>query len=506
MKRRKMRGRPTYGCAVNLSALPVDSANDGVWNVLAYEADLAASGVKLTKKDFEDCVANFAKYPKVPLVIEHADTDLFGKAEWAEPCGWVVALRVGTFTRPGGAVVASLEGRIQANEETRLSINGDEKNPPKWPFGSVTVFRGHDEENDVDVGMCLWSFSLTAHPRLVDVPRLAAGQRGPADAARAGYFWGSIDDREDLVEALRQIFELPALAPEADVLAQLDRFEKLVTGTEAADGIDTDCLLRNIREAMRLPALSTAAEVIAEVRRGLTTLPEEPAQMSRGAAAKESAMKTFLQLAAMIGLAAATEDEASAKVTAAAKEGLELRTALGAKDHTDASAKLSALTTAAAKVPALEGEIATFRKERDDRETAERAGYVNDVLLGMTISDEQRELMKPSLELHAKTDFAGFKARYKRPSAETLSQRAQDSERTARTGAAGRTKAAPADVGAKGDPSGEDIAMAAQVLVEEHADRGVHLSMSEAIGMITSGIGGAEDPEPADPNDDGDEK
>jgi urease gamma subunit len=34
-------------------------------------------------------------------------------------------------------------------------------------------------------------------------------------------------------------------------------------------------------------------------------------------------------------------------------------------------------------------------------------------------------------------------------------------------------------------PSGEDLVEAATQLVEEHADRGIRLSFSEAIGMLT---------------------
>jgi hypothetical protein len=335
------------------------------------------------------------------------------------------------------------------------------------------------------------------------VPKLAASAAAPG-ALQAGHYWGVIDGRDDLVDALRAIFELPALAPESDVTAQLDRFEQLVA--TPADGVDTDHLLRALREALRLPALSTATEVIAEVRKGLATAPEPTTATMSRTPAREMTMKTFLMLATLLGLSAKTEDDASDALLSTAKDGLELRTALGAKDHVEATAKLGKLTTEAAKVPALEAEIATFRKEREDRETADRETYVGDVVLGMALPEDQRARVTASLKLHAKTDWTGFQKEYPRPSATTLAQRAQDGERTKRTGAAStRTKAPAADVGAAGEPTANDLVEAAMALVEEHANRGQRLSFSEAIGMLTDRDLGAPASAPAPSDDDQDD-
>ena len=161
-----------FGHPVHLSALPTSEA--GRWNVLAYESTLTIGGkeITLTKRDFEQCVANFARYPKVPIVLEHADTLGDRPPSWAESHGYVTELRVGTFTRPSGKTVASLEGRLVFDAATASEVNSE---PPKWPFGSITIlFNVPDEETKRNLGSMLWSFSLTTHPRLIDVPRLVA--------------------------------------------------------------------------------------------------------------------------------------------------------------------------------------------------------------------------------------------------------------------------------------------------------------------------------------------
>mgnify|MGYP007100042367 CR=1 FL=1 len=185
-----------YGLAVALSLMPSD-AEGGPWTMLAYEVELKGyrladgSHARITERDIDEMIANFSAYPKVPLVIEHADTrEAVAKVhpEWATPQGHIVALRKGSMTRVvNGAVrvVATLEGRIEASPEVRLSITGDAVRgvPPTWPFCSITPASGRDEESGQDLGAVLWSVSLTSHPRLADLPRLAAAQEPSALAA-----------------------------------------------------------------------------------------------------------------------------------------------------------------------------------------------------------------------------------------------------------------------------------------------------------------------------------
>jgi hypothetical protein len=150
-------------------------ADGSRWVELAYAVSMAESEVTLSREDFERCVANFARYPCVPVVIEHADTDWFGDRAWREPHGYVEALRVGEreVTEMSGASrrAATLEGRVSFDEATAPTVGPGRK----WRFGSVTLLKGAvDEATGVGLGTLLWSWSLTAHPRLTGLSPIAA--------------------------------------------------------------------------------------------------------------------------------------------------------------------------------------------------------------------------------------------------------------------------------------------------------------------------------------------
>lgn len=168
----------SFGPCVELRAIL--SAKEGKWNTIAYEVDLKGRDFALTKTHFEECVANFKRNPRAPVVIEHADTRWDADElpdEWRSPHGWVLEMRVGEFKRPDGSTVASLDARCVLDETTRGEVTSD---PPKWPFVSATFFFGTRSEETGDyLGTILYSLSLTAHPALVDLPQFAASQRTP---------------------------------------------------------------------------------------------------------------------------------------------------------------------------------------------------------------------------------------------------------------------------------------------------------------------------------------
>lgn len=364
----KPKGERTFGAQVELGAEV--AADGGVWNVLAYEVELKSRKASLTRSMFEQCVSNFARYPKVPVCLEHADTDPSMPSEWAEPRGWITQLRVGSMQR-NGRTVATLEGRMALDERTRNEVNTV---PPKWPFGSVTIIpEAVDEETGSAIGALLWSFSLTAHPALADVPRLAA---------------------------------------------------------------------------------------------------------SRSLEMENTPMKTFLTLAALIGIAATSEDDAHDKLASRAAEGTDVRKALNLSANApinEVHAKLAALNTEAAKVPSLTKELELHRKAAVEREDAERKAWIDDVIAA------QPELTpaRASLELHAKHDFAGFKQAHPRPSFEELSQRAQDPQRFARVAGNG---AAPAPN--TGTLPAADVLAAARAIQEEARAQGYQMPFSEAIARL----------------------
>ena len=435
-------GRQVFGGFVPF-ADPSAQTSDG-WTVLAYEVAMAGSDVALTRRDFEDCVRNFSAYPCSPVTIEHADTDANPFAppprEWREPNGHIEALRVGSMVR-AGKTVATLEGKPSYLEPTATDVKNK-----KWRYGSITIIQNAvSEETAQEIGSMLWSWSLTAHPRLTGLPAIAASQKMPDGAVvRAGYWWGDIDTREDLIACLREIFDLPVTSTETEILAELDKLEGLAGGEGDTSGIDVDHIVGQLRDALRLPALKTKTEVIAEVRKGLTTLPSEvtPAtdtSMShRGAAARntEKIMFKFLPFAALLGLVAATEEDAEKKVTTFAQLGADAIKALGLPvtcTAAELAARVKELTDAAGKLPAMESEIAIFRAEKAAAEKTLRAAWIEDVIAARP----ELAPVKASLTLHAETDWKGFAEAYPRPdraklveAAAEAAQRAQDGART----------------------------------------------------------------------------
>ncbi len=468
--------RESYGPAVELS-LPTENEG-GPWCTLAYAVELKGYKLKggghavISAQDIDDMVANFARYPKVPLVVEHADTrrDVAEvHPEWAAPHGYVVALRRGTMTRVVEGLpttVASLEGRLDVPPVVRLAINGDPANdvPPTWPWCSITPAAGMNEETGQEVGTVLWSVSLTAHPRLADLPRLAAGKdhrpmkrnRAPKNApvtaeqpAELGYWYDEICTRGDVLSMLRCVLDLPVAATEQQTLDALDALVKTDAAAAAKAGVEVAEVLERIREALRLPVIDTATnappDVVAKVREALVTLPvAASSEMSgRGPAAphstKEKTMKTMLELAAELKIPAATEEAAREALLNLSRDGAAVRSTLNLSADAPLAPRLAELVTATAELPKVRAELAGVQadlKARVDAETkaaAERAELelgrrVDEVCLAKGWGDE----VKPALFAFGRTDRAGFDAKYPAPSTTELAQRGQDGARLGR--------------------------------------------------------------------------
>ena len=495
----------SYGPAVELSVPPTD-AEGGPWTVVAYEVELKGyrladgSYAKITSADIDEMVKNFSRYPKSPLVVEHADTrESVAKLhpEWAEPRGHVVALRKGTMTRTVGGfskVVTTLEARFDASPEVRLSIVGDPANnvPPTWPFCSITTAKGIDEETGLSLGTVLHSVSLTSHPRLADLPRLAASKA----SAEHGYWYGDLESRGDVLSMLRCVFDLPVVSTEADTLAALDKLETLSGQTEEASGVDTDDLVSQIRRALGLDALKSATEVIAAVRTALTTLPggegAAGVSMSRGPAAQhtEKPMLKFLELAAEMNIPAANEDAAQAAVIALARDGATVRSTLNLASNIALAPKLAELVTAGAELPKVQTELSALRlaeKTRADAEAkaaaeraeAELSRRIDEVCLA---KGWDKDDVAPALLAFGRNDRAAFDAKYPAASVTELAQRAQDGARLGTVAAPTKASETPKTPGAK-------VELSAQIadLQGVYAEAGYELSVAEAIDHLQRG-------------------
>ena len=181
-------GSVILGATVDCFAKEPES--DGTrWVELAYAVSMTESDITLSKEDFERCVANFKRYPCAPVVIEHADTSWFGDPEQSEPHGYVEELRVGEreVTEMDGStrMAATLEGRVSFDAETGPTVGPGKK----WRFGSITLIKSAvDEATGAGLGALLWSWSLTAHPRLMGLAPIAASidpsKLTPAQAAK----------------------------------------------------------------------------------------------------------------------------------------------------------------------------------------------------------------------------------------------------------------------------------------------------------------------------------
>lgn len=411
-------GKRVLGRAMPLAASQATSP----WNVLAYATKLRGrgAGVELTSADFASCVANFIRWGReIPVVLYHADTDATAHPDSRKAHAWIVEMRVGAMQR-GGVSCATLEARFRwVNEATRASVDTGE-----LAFGSITIVQGGvDEETGAECGSFLWSFSLTNNPALIDLPRIAASR-----TLAAGAWYGDIDDRDDVVEMLRCILGLPALADEAAIAAELAKLAALLAAPADASGIDADDIIDSLRSAMRLPALTSASDVLAAIRAALAPPPSAPGEipeghndsadsrsMSRGSrAAKETRMSTtMMALAARLGFAAPTEEAAAQHVAARAEESTEVRRSLGlplASDAQAVAAKITALHSDAAKVAVLSAENEALKSVETERHNREVVEHVEALC-----SDPVMAKSRAALESFARNDFAAFSKAYPKP-------------------------------------------------------------------------------------------
>lgn len=407
MNSRQRMNRHIAGATVALAA----SQGESPWNVLAYEVALKGrGGVVLARADFAQCIANFERWGReVPVVLYHADTKDGAHPASRAAHAWITAMRIGTMQR-NRVAVATLEGRFRwVNEATRAQVQSGE-----LAGGSVTMVQnGTDEETGDSVGSYLWSFSLTNNPALVDIPRIAAEMGGEDD----GY---EVSSPEDVLPMLRWALALPALATEDDVRRNLARLDALARAGDAeAQGVDLDDIVGCIRDSLRLPALTTAPEVVAAALAALDKMnASAPAEgtgstdspsMNGGprVATEKSHMAQMMTLAARLGIAAASEEDASAAIAARAQETADVRRALNlTSDATGAhvAAKIAELSGLSVKVATLTTELDAAKAREAERVELDVAAHLD----AMIAAQPALKPVRASLEFAARADFAGF--------------------------------------------------------------------------------------------------
>ena len=347
------------------------------------------------------------------MVLYHADTKDSAHPLSRAAHAWITAMRVGSMQR-NGATVSTLEARFRwVNAETRAQVETGE-----LAYGSVTLVQhGTDEETGDDVGSYLWSFSLTNNPALVDIPRIAAEMGGEDDGYGHGY---EVSGPDDVLPMLRWAFALPALATEDDVRSNLARLYALARAGDAeALGVDLDDVVGCIRDAMRLPALTTALEVVAAALAALDKMnaPASAAGMASAddpsmnggprVATEKAHMAHMMTLAARLGIAAASEEDASAAIAARAQETADVRRALSlTSDATGAhvAAKIAELSSLSVKVATLTTELDAAKARESERVELDVAAHLD----AMIAAQPALKPVRASLEFAARADFAAF--------------------------------------------------------------------------------------------------
>ncbi len=461
-------------------ALSAASDASGWW-VLAYEGELKGRKSSLTRAHFDQAITNFRRYGRsIPVTLYHADIDATAHPDARKAHAWLDDLRIGSM-EVDGKTVATLEGKRRwVNDATKADVASG-----ALVGGSITIFfNWKDDATAENVGAYLYSFSLTNNPALTQLPALAASQR-----SALGCWYGDLDDRDDVLAMLRSVFDLPVMTAEEATLAELDKLARLVASPEATSGVDIDDIVDQFRTALRMPALSTPAEVIAAVRQALETLPAgtpAEAMSHRGAAApitETTTMSKLIALAALIGVAAKSDDEAATALDERVRENLNVRKALNltaTAPAAEVASTLSTLTTEAAKVPSLVKKLEVFEKREAEALATVRKSWIDDVMAAQGLP----EGVRASLELHAAQDWAGFQKAHPRPSREELAQRAQDGVRLGRLNLGAGSGRAPKPMTGEGhdEPEADDIDAAAQALMDEHG-----VSYPEALDMLARG-------------------
>ncbi len=327
-------GAVILGATVEALTAARSEADGTRWIELAYAVSMTSSDVTLSREDFERCVTNFQKYPCVPVVIEHADTDWFGDREQSEPHGYVEELRVGEreVTEMDGATrtASTLEGRVSFDAATAPLVGPGKK----WRFGSITILKGTvDEATGAGVGALLWSWSLTAHPRLTGLLPIAASLRlHTLDAAQ-------LADARAALDAAQLTQARTALDPH----------------TRNANAQETATMLKYLELAVRFGLAATSEDdardkVLALASLGADTL--KALSLSPSSSAQELASR----------LSSVTVS--AAKVPALEQELTALRTDKAARDKTELDQYFAELFAVCPELHAAESAL-RFQAEHD---------------------------------------------------------------------------------------------------------------------------------------------
>lgn len=297
-----------------------------------------------TRETFEQIIRNFRRNPAYKQDANGVGCEGvvpwdFGHASEAEPTagtvpiggvpaqGWACELGL----RNGARGEAQLWALTRFLEPARSYIRNEQY---KWASVSV-LFNAVDPRTGEAVGAVLTSVALTNTPFIEGMQRLAASR----------YFYESAGTAAEAVEYLKRLFQLSEMAGVAELMVELTRLNQWLTTGAIPLGVDVPGIVAGMRQILNLPALEPEASVLANalgivnrllgeqaIGTGGAPSPTEPSEIISTQGGND--MTVLAQLAKLLGVR-----ETEADVTAAVEDAVDLRktmaTVLAAKKQTN---------------------------------------------------------------------------------------------------------------------------------------------------------------------------
>lgn len=246
----------------------------------------------------------------------------------------------------------------------------------------------------------------------------------------------------EVLEALRELFEIPAMSPPDEIIAALAKLSSYVRNPASAPpGVDVGCLVGELRQVFNLPTLAGADEIFAQADALMVALAEGSAVSTIAATREDShdmdPFKTAcVTLAARLRVTLPTDPEKipaflceavdGAAETAASpmkEAGKQLEAVLGALGEQDVPGAMKRIAEMFKQCAELEAALPALKAYRELEAKTEEESVEEDVAMAMSThfagSPKLAERAKKALLAHRKSDKAGFLAEYPRPTAET---------------------------------------------------------------------------------------
>lgn len=143
-----------------------------------------------------------------------------------------------------------------------------------------------DPKSGERIGWYLSSIAFTNDPFIQGMTSFAAERGGTS---------------EEVLEQLRELFEIPAMSPPDEIIASLAKLESYARNPASAPvGVDVDCLVGALRQIFNLPTLAGVDEIFAQADALLVALAEALPVSTIAAARKDSDLMDHYKTACLL--------------------------------------------------------------------------------------------------------------------------------------------------------------------------------------------------------------